>query len=411
MKKNSSNQTYTQHELAEVWYDHLLDYCPESRSTSQGRTNKTRLPSKSSNFNKRHKKLTKQRRYARLYKVWEREEHTISLTMNALKEMGLLAQQGSEMNIPTQQVTAIPLVPASSGNGIESSDGDDPRFAPITYDKGVQEPNEGLNTIEKDQKKKTITALSKMSDSEATVLKNEQRQRKLKRTKKMKSGRKSSSQHKSVPEVTSKNATYVATTCENSDKNHEIDDSRHLKKMRGDHPDTQRRPRATVSSLPGAFFASNQVRVIKQPGDGNCLFHSIAYGLGNGDATRLRRDVCNYISNNPSLLISETALKDWVKWDSGGSVKDYVKTMSWGGGIEMVCVSKMKQVNIHVYERVGKSYQRISAFDCFPNSNSKPIIRLLYRGGAHYGKKNIIYFIGNVLIRFWWYSIDSLVLL
>lgn len=124
-------------------------------------------------------------------------------------------------------------------------------------------------------------------------------------------------------------------------------------------------------------------------GDGSCLFHSMSYGLGGGySAGRLRAEICNFINANPNLMISETPLKDWVRWDSGSSVSDYCRRMSrggWGGGIEMAAVSQMKQVNVHVYERSGVGFKRISAFDYPTNPESKPIVRVLYCGGVHYG--------------------------
>ena len=67
-------------------------------------------------------------------------------------------------------------------------------------------------------------------------------------------------------------------------------------------------------------------RVVRQHGDGSCLFHSMSYGLSSGlSVSKLRAEVCAYIRKNPNLLISETPLKDWVKWDSGSSVEEYAR--------------------------------------------------------------------------------------
>ncbi len=98
--------------------------------------------------------------------------------------------------------------------------------------------------------------------------------------------------------------------------------------------------------------------------------------------------ICSFINDNPNLKIADTPLADWVKWDSGSSVSSYARKMSggaWGGGIEMASVSKMKNVNVHVYEYHGGAYKRISAFDLEENPESRPIIRVLYGGGVHYG--------------------------
>ena len=53
----------------------------------------------------------------------------------------------------------------------------------------------------------------------------------------------------------------------------------------------------------------------------------------------------------------------------------------WGGGIEMAACSVMCQVNIHVYERKGMGYKRIS---CFNHPRATKTIHVLYGGRAHY---------------------------
>lgn len=77
-----------------------------------------------------------------------------------------------------------------------------------------------------------------------------------------------------------------------------------------------------------------------------------------------------------------------MKWDTGSSVATYAKKMSssaWGGGIEMAAVSKMKGVNVHVYEASRDGYRRISAFDHESQPETRPVVRVLYGGGVHYG--------------------------
>jgi hypothetical protein len=63
-----------------------------------------------------------------------------------------------------------------------------------------------------------------------------------------------------------------------------------------------------------------------------------------------------------------------------------MSTSAWGGGIEMATVSKMKGVNVHVYESSRDGFRRISAFDHEDRPETKPIIRVLYGGGVHYGE-------------------------
>lgn len=124
-----------------------------------------------------------------------------------------------------------------------------------------------------------------------------------------------------------------------------------------------------VSTLPGSVLLN--CRVIRQPGDGSCLFHSMAYGLSiRSNARKLRAEICSFIKNNPDFKIryvwcsgrigcmkvvlievtswacctytyriSDTPLQDWVKWDTGTSVSEYSRKMScgsWGGSTSIV---------------------------------------------------------------------------
>ena len=129
-------------------------------------------------------------------------------------------------------------------------------------------------------------------------------------------------------------------------------------------------------------------RVVRQPGDGSCLFHALSYGLRDGStAHALRRQVAVFIESNPALTISDSPLQDWVRWDSGCSVSSYCRRMTqggvWGGGIEMAAVSHMKRVNVFVYQASGGGYKRISGFEASPSAGSKAV-RVLYGGGVHY---------------------------
>jgi len=177
--------------------------------------------------------------------------------------------------------------------------------------------------------------------------------------------------------------------CDKCDGKHKTSHCPHYKKERGTHPDEQKnfyKKLGGVSKLPGQTL--HTARVVRQPGDGSCLFHSMSYGLSDGtSASALRRQICAFIAKYPKLNIADTPLSDWIKWDSGGSVSSYVARMScgaWGGGIEMACMSVLKDVNVHVYERSRFGYTRISAFDHPEDPESKRTVRVLYCGGVHY---------------------------
>ena len=132
-------------------------------------------------------------------------------------------------------------------------------------------------------------------------------------------------------------------------------------------------------------------KVIGQPGDGSCLFHSLSYGLGGGmTAPVLRRQIEDYISAHPHEDLNGTAIKEWVEWDSGNTVTTYTGMMrnssNWGGAIEIAVCAHMKGVQIDVYERNRNGlFKRISSFK--PSTatiNSKSKINVLYGGRCHY---------------------------
>lgn len=179
--------------------------------------------------------------------------------------------------------------------------------------------------------------------------------------------------------------------CDKCDGNHETDNCPHYKKNREKHPDGQKnfyKKIGGTSTLPGAEIRN--ARIVRQPGDGSCLFHSMSYGLCDGStAASLRSEICSFIKHNPHFKICDTPLSDWVQWDSGSSCAEYARMMSrgaWGGGIEMACLAQIKNSNVHVYEHTSYGFKRISAFDYPESPESKKTVRVLYRGGVHYGE-------------------------
>lgn len=130
--------------------------------------------------------------------------------------------------------------------------------------------------------------------------------------------------------------------------------------------------------------------MVRQPGDGSCLFHSLCYGLkriGMGDqASQLRRELASFIQRNPKLEIAGDTLEEWVTWDANTSVGSYAQRMAagraWGGGIEIAACALLKKTNIHVYERKAGEIRRISCFDC--PQPTKRLVHILYQGGTHY---------------------------
>ena len=159
-------------------------------------------------------------------------------------------------------------------------------------------------------------------------------------------------------------------------------------KPRDNHKDaTGGAPKGAIGSGSGGNFVLQQGRQVKMPPDGSCLFHSLCYGLGKGNAAALRKQIAGWIAANPKKEISGDQLKEWIEWDGGGSVASYTSKMGrsngpWGGGIEMAACSVIYSVNIHVYERAQRGgYKRISCFDV---PGASKTIHVLYTGSMHY---------------------------
>mmetsp|Transcript_25846 Transcript_25846/g.74471 ORF Transcript_25846/g.74471 Transcript_25846/m.74471 type:complete len:384 (+) Transcript_25846:209-1360(+) len=189
------------------------------------------------------------------------------------------------------------------------------------------------------------------------------------------------------------------STCDKCDGKHPSDRCPHFHKDREKHKDAWvnygRKGNPHQMGASGGNFVLRSARVIRQPGDGSCLFHSLCHGLRSCStvgcrADALRRELAQFLQRNPSLQIAGDTLEEWVRWDSNSTVADYARRMAisgWGGGIEMACCSVLKSVNVHVYENVGRGsgseFKRISCFDA-PNGASKTTIHVLYQGGVHY---------------------------
>jgi len=183
-------------------------------------------------------------------------------------------------------------------------------------------------------------------------------------------------------------------TCDKCDGRHSTDRCPHYKGDREKHKDAwvnygrKGGPHQMGSS--GGNYVMKCARVVRQPGDGSCLFHSLNHGLASGDSAQsLRREIAGFLEKSPTVQIAGDTIEEWVRWDSNSSVADYARRMAlsgWGGGIEMAACSLLKNVNVHVYENASRrgssnEFKRISCFDC---PNAARTIHVLYQGGVHY---------------------------
>merc|ERR1712217_520236 len=174
--------------------------------------------------------------------------------------------------------------------------------------------------------------------------------------------------------------------CAKCDGPHESDACPHFKKERDQHKDAW-----VMIGKKGKFDRPSDLpvvssgRVVTQPGDGCCLFHSLSYGINDGSTGQsLRREICDFIVKNPDLEIGDDPLEDWVQYDGGGSVQTYTRRIAaggWGGGIEMAAFTRMKNGNVDGYEKCPGGFKRISLFE---NPRARRTINVLYQGRSHY---------------------------
>ena len=174
--------------------------------------------------------------------------------------------------------------------------------------------------------------------------------------------------------------------CDRCDGDHMTEKCPHFKKDRGTHPDATRMLGKKGKVLGGNAppLITTRGRVVPQPPDGSCLFHSLSYGLREGNASGLRRELMQFIRKHPDLEIAGDPLRDWIRWDALVSVQKYADKMSrggWGGGIEMAAFSELKGCNVEVYEQCSAGFKRISLFE---KGGATRTVRVCYRGGVHY---------------------------
>ena len=61
----------------------------------------------------------------------------------------------------------------------------------------------------------------------------------------------------------------------------------HFTKAREEHPDSKPGGKRSLVSHSGPPETLRRASVIRQPGDGSCLFHSLAFGLKDGSSADL----------------------------------------------------------------------------------------------------------------------------
>lgn len=128
----------------------------------------------------------------------------------------------------------------------------------------------------------------------------------------------------------------------------------------------------------------------RQPGDGHCLFHSLAAGLCDigeqSTGENLREELAEWLWTHEHIEVAGNTFAEWIHHDSQMTVHEYCAMMSCtrecGGGIEIKAFTILKEVNVDVYERGANSFHRIACVTC-PSASDRTI-SVLYVSRCHY---------------------------
>eukprot|EP00755_Sulcionema_specki_P030570 Sspe_Gene.94675::Locus_67023_Transcript_1_1_Confidence_1.000_Length_729::g.94675::m.94675 len=90
--------------------------------------------------------------------------------------------------------------------------------------------------------------------------------------------------------------------CDKCDGKHLTEKCPYYPKPRENHPDAQRRRPPDMGRPCGNVVITN-ARVVRQPGDGSCLFHALSYGMNGPGATTLRRELADWVCSHPDTEI------------------------------------------------------------------------------------------------------------
>jgi hypothetical protein len=138
--------------------------------------------------------------------------------------------------------------------------------------------------------------------------------------------------------------------------------------------------------------SSRRFRIVRQPGDGSCLFHSLVRGLEGESAETLRRRIVAFVRTHPDAPLGDgTTLRDWIQWEHGSDVEAYCRHMAnpraWGGSIELAVAARLlgRDVEVFVLRNAGER-ERMRRIATFPSrSSARPAaVRVLYDGRTHY---------------------------
>ena len=121
--------------------------------------------------------------------------------------------------------------------------------------------------------------------------------------------------------------------------------------------------------------------VVKVEGDGNCLFHALAYHEGTCGES-LKVEVVDYMEN-------VMAMEDWAVTEEWLQEADRLRgdpMTNWGGEMAMVAYSALRgrRVQLHIRQPDGTCQVREESHASVKENEALPTVHLLYNGVDHY---------------------------
>eukprot|EP00971_Amphidinium_carterae_P218547 4337953-Amphidinium_carterae.2 len=154
--------------------------------------------------------------------------------------------------------------------------------------------------------------------------------------------------------------------------------------------------RLSAAGSSATLVPESRVECLPQPGDGMCLFHAIAAGLGGSQSgVEIRDELTAFAASNSQCVIAGAPLSDWKVWEADDhniSNPSDAASRNWGGAVEMALCAMLKQVDIRVFEKrasnSGAVFECVATFhaDTLPCSR---VVSLLYTGRQHFDLLNI----------------------
>ena len=183
-----------------------------------------------------------------------------------------------------------------------------------------------------------------------------------------------------------------ATICDRCGGAHHTSACPNYSQPRYTHKDAQRptpTERRALSHSTTYRLRLINARIIRQPGDGTCLYYTLRHGAGlRITSHQLRQQLADFVSTNLDLHIHGSTYRQHIYWETNLDPQHYVRNIrqaGWGGAIELSAFSQHYHTTILVYEpappEAPYQFTRIAQYGSF---NTTRLIRVLYSGRSHY---------------------------